>query len=254
MNHAAMDRPTARTILTLLGLLAMMPAITATADTTPDTSRTITSQPSTAEVSVALGQRLIRAMYQQCGLEAEFLEVPSARALSLAETGRVDGELARIPGVVNAESELVPLQPPLIHLQLVPMFLDPSIPRDHSLESAQRIGYINGYRMAPPILPDGKIIIPARNTDHLVLLLEKGRIDVALTLAWDAQQAARNFNQLIIGDPVLEAPLLHYINRSRAADAPCLSQALQELQAAGFVRELISSLPLQSPQTAADTH
>lgn len=252
MSKMAMERHAVRTTLAIFSLLALLPMLAAKADTRPPGTRLIASQPGGAEVSVALGQQLIRAMYQNCGLEVEFLEAPSARALSLAETGWTDGELARIPSVVSPHSDLVPLQPPLVQLKLVPIFLDPKISRTNSLDAAQRIGYINGYRMAPPVIPDGKIAVPARDSEQLILLLERGRIDVALVLDWDAQQAAEDYNRIIIGEPVLESPVHHYINRNRLADAPCLSQALQELQNAGFVERLISKIPRQAPQTASD--
>ncbi len=204
--------------------------------------RRITSLEDTSEASVHAGQQLISAIYEGCGLTVKFLEAPPARSLSLAEAGRSDGELARVREVINENGPLVALNPPLTLLQLVPIYLDPGIPAQNPLVAVDRIGYINGYRMVPPLLPNGTSTLLAHNTEHLVLLLENNRIDVGLTLGWDAQKAALNNNALIIGEPILEAPVYHYVHRSRVADLPCLSASLTRLKAEGHVDDLLNAI------------
>ncbi len=231
--------------ITLLAITFSVP-IAQAAPKSPDI-RLIASPPESSDFSIALGQQLIRAIYQQCGLTVEFLEAPPARSVTLAETGWADGELARPAHSVNPDSELVPLEPPISRLQLVPIYLDPAIPHEHSLDAADRIGYINGYRLAPQLLPSGKQGLAAHSTDQLLRLLEMGRIDAGVTLGWDAQRAAAVNPKLMIGAPILDSPVYHYIHNSRLKDAPCLSLALQGLKDSGYVDRL-NNEAISAPQ------
>lgn len=200
--------------------------------------RLIASPPESSDFSIALGQQLVRAIYQQCNLTVEFLEAPPARSVTLAETGWADGELARPAHSVNPDSELVPLEPAIDRLQLVPIYLDASLPQEAPLEAVDRIGYINGYRLAPQLLPEGKQVLTAHSTEQLLRLLELGRIDAGVTLGWDARRAAAAHPELIVGTPILDSPVYHYIHNSRVNDAPCLSLALQKLKDSGYIEQL----------------
>lgn len=225
-------------------VLLLLPAVwlVSVAAERPDSVRLITSLEDTSEASVHAGQQLITTMYQRCGLTVKFLEAPPARSLSLAEAGRSDGELARLRASIDHNGPLVALEPPLTLLQLVPIYINPDIPQRGILAAVERIGYINGYRMVPPLLPPGKSTLLAHNTEHLVLLLQNDRIDVGLTLGWDAEKAVGDHEGLMAGEPILEAPVYHYIHRSRVDDAPCLSEALLQMKAEGHVQELLDSI------------
>ncbi|MDX1755477.1 MAG: hypothetical protein R3175_05385 [Marinobacter sp.] len=204
--------------------------------------RLITSLEESSEASVHAGQQLITAVYENCGLQVNFLEAPPARSLSLAEEGRADGELARLRTSIDANGPLVALEPPITVLQVVPIYVNPDIPASNTLASVKRVGYINGYRMVPPLLPRGVSTLLAHNTEHLVLLLERDRIDVGLTLGLDAEKALLEHEGLMAGNPVLQEPVYHFIHRSRIDDMPCLSKSLQRLKEEGHVDRVLDSI------------
>lgn len=240
-----------KSFVVLFALLALTLPTTNTLAASPSANtRLIASPPESSDFSIALGQRLIQAMYQQCGLTVEFLEAPPARSVSLAETGWADGELARPSHSVDPDSELVPLEPPIDRLQLVPIYLDSTLPAEAPLAAVERIGYINGYRLAPQLLPEGKQVLAAHSTEQLLRLLELGRIDAGVTLGWDARRAAAAQPGLIVGPAILDSPVYHYIHHSRLNDAPCLSMALQKLKDSGYV-ERLSEQAIQPPKQTA---
>lgn len=207
---------------------------------TQDT-RVITTPSTTSEVSVVLGKQIIRKLYDSCGLDIRYLDVPAARAVLMAEKGQSDGELARIPMAVNDNAPLLPLTTPIQDARLVSVALYGDAVDSKASLKGKRIGFLNGYRMIAPVLPEDATQVATSDTFQLIDLLERGRIDVALTLEWDALAAKRKNPNLSIGEPLLEAPIYHWVHDSRKDDVPCLSQALDSMKASGELDRIISA-------------
>lgn len=205
-----------------------------------DTSTRIITTPSiTSEVSVVLGKKIVRRLYESCGLDIRFLDVPAARAVLMAEKGQSDGELARIPMAVREGAPLVPLEMAIEEARLVPLFLNKESAEAHTRLAGKRIGFLNGYRMVAAVLPDDATQLATSDTFQLVGLLKRKRIDVALTLEWDALAAKHRNPEMVIGEPLLESPIYHWVHESRKKDIPCLSEALEEMRADGELQRLI---------------
>ncbi|MDL0431534.1 transporter substrate-binding domain-containing protein [Marinobacter sp. TBZ242] len=202
-------------------------------------TRVITTPSITSEVSVVLGKKIIRELYASCGLNISYLDVPAARAVMMAEKSQSDGELARIPMAVKDEAPLVPLHTPIEMARLVPLFLDSESAAAHSDLTGKRIGFLNGYRMIAAVLPDNATQVATSDTFQLVSLLERKRIDVALTLEWDALAAKHQNPDMVIGKPLLESPIYHWVHQSRENDIACLSEALIDMKEDGELQRLI---------------
>ncbi|AHI33191.1 hypothetical protein AU15_11680 [Marinobacter salarius] len=154
-------------------------------------TRVITTPSTTSEVSVVLGKQIIRKLYDSCGLDIRYLDVPAARAVLMAEKGQSDGELARIPMAVNDNAPLLPLATPIQEARLVSVALNGKAGDSKASLKGKRIGFLNGYRMIARVLPEDATQVATSDTFQLIDLLERGRIDVALTLEWDALAAKR---------------------------------------------------------------
>lgn len=220
--------------------LLMLTASNAWPNNDSQTIRVITTPSTSSEVSVVLGKQIIRKLYDSCGLAIKYLDAPAARAVLIAEKGQSDGELARIATAVKESAPLLPLTTPIQNARLVPVSLNGEAGDPKMSLQGKRIGFLNGYRMTAPVLVGNTTQLATSNTFQLIDLLERGRIDVALTLEWDALAAKRKNPSLSIGEPLLEAPIYHWVHESREDDIPCLSGALESMKASGEIDRIIS--------------
>lgn len=202
-------------------------------------ARVITTPSTTSEVSVVFGKKIVRQFYISCGLNIRYLDVPAARAVMMAEKSQSDGELARIPMAVKENAPLIPLHIPIEVARLVPLFLNNESAKLHSDLTGKRIGFLNGYRMIAAVLPENATQVATTDTFQLASLLKRKRIDVALTLEWDALAAQHHNPEMVIGKPLLESPIYHWVHKSRKNDIPCLSAELNDMKADGEVQRLI---------------
>lgn len=219
------------------------------ADGSDARTRVITAPSTTSEVSVVFGKKIVRQFYVSCGLNIRYLDVPAARAVMMAEKSQSDGELARIPMAVKENAPLIPLHIPIEVARLVPLFLNSESAKRHSDLTGKRVGFLNGYRMIAGVLPENATQVATADTFQLVSLLKRKRIDVALTLEWDALAAQHHNPEMVIGKPLLESPIYHWVHKSRKNDIPCLSAALNDMKAEGEVQRLIQEgIELSSPK------
>lgn len=202
-------------------------------------TRVITTPSTTSEVSVVIGKRFVRRLYESCDLNISYLDVPAARAVMMAEKSQSDGELARIPMAVKENAPLLRLDVAIADARLVPLFRNKESAEAFAGLTGQRIGFLNGYRMIAAVLPEDSTQVATSDTFQLVSLLKRQRIDVALTLEWDAQAAQYRNPELVIGEPLLESPLYHWVHESREADVPCLSNTLEEMRTGGEFQRMI---------------
>lgn len=221
-------------------LAFMLMAANAWPNNDTQSTRVITTPSTTSEVSVVLGKQIVRNLYDSCGLNIRYLDVPAARAVLMAEKGQSDGELARIPIAVKENAPLFPLDTPIDEARLVSVVLNGDPKHSEASLEGQRIGFLNGYRMIASVLPEHATQVATSDTFQLISLLERGRIDVALTLEWDALAAKRKNPRLTIGEPLLKAPIYHWVHESRKDDIPCLSRALESIKASGELDRIIT--------------
>lgn len=235
-NHRQAALPGFAALL-ILSTASAMADNRATENSAADT-RVITTPSTTSEVSVVIGKKIVRRLYADCGLNISYLDVPAARAVMMAEKSQSDGELARIPMAVKDNAPLLPLNIPIETARLVPLFKNSQSGETHESLAGKRIGFLNGYRMIAAVLPDEATQVATTDTFQLVSLLERERIDVALTLEWDALSARHHNPGMVIGEPLLESPLYHWVHESREDDIPCLSSALSHMKDTGEVQRL----------------
>lgn len=202
-------------------------------------SRVITTPSTTSEVSVVLGKKIVRQLYDSCGLNISYLDVPAARAVMMAEKSQSDGELARISMAVKENAPLLPLHTPIGRARLVPLFLNSESAKAHTGLAGKRVGFLNGYRMIASVLPEDVTRVATADTFQLISLLKRQRIDVALTLEWDALAARHSNPDMVIGEPLLESPIYHWVHKTRQTDVSCLSEALSEMKTGGELERII---------------
>ncbi|MGP4843401.1 hypothetical protein ACTXGQ_04665 [Marinobacter sp. 1Y8] len=201
--------------------------------------RIITSPSSVGEVSVNIGQRVVRAMYQRCGYGVHFLEVPAARAFVMAEAGQSEGELARVKAAVKPGAPLLSLNEVLLELPLVPVYFGGG-QLAPSGSKGERWGFLQGYRQFARKMPAEVTAIPVRGTEQMHTMLERRRIDVALMMEFDARVYSRLDSTLVVGKPAALLTLYHFVHESKVASISCLSRQLAAMKQDGEYDRVIS--------------
>lgn len=220
----------------LVFLLAIMAGVCSAGET-----RIIASPPGHDDNAFKYAQKYVSRIYEECALQVVYLEFPQERSIVTAETGNIDGELARIKAVVSKDSPLIPLPTPLLHIEIVPVrhFGGEPIQSVGDLEGKQ-LAYQRGFRILNHLVPDTASVIKVNTTHQIFRLLSRGRADVGLMMK---QQALINFSSypnMTMDEPILTEPVYHFVHERHAGDILCLDRSLNKLIEGGIVERLES--------------
>lgn len=221
-------------------LLMLLPARQAMANDI----RSVTISGMKDAMSHRIAAEVVRAMYIRAGVKAEFKYYPARRSLELANSGKTDGEMARIAGTEQAYPHLVRISTPVFYINGV--VFTKRVTRDIRTWTdlkGLKVGIIQGVRYSEVALSFMKTF-RARSQDHLFKLLDHDRIDVAVTVKesgeHDVDMRFKNSGIHIIGQPLYSAPLYHYIHEKNAALAPKLESVLHAMMEEGTIEKLWS--------------
>lgn len=189
---------------------------------------TIEDVPATGAAIQVLAQA-----YDQIGRQFSTLEVPSNRALMLANSGAVDGDLFRIGGIADDYPNLIKVPTPLMTGELHAVTLNPTL-RKWSKEQLgpKRVGVRRGVLVAE-MAAEGMNVILVDRYDQILRLLESGRIEVGLISDIEGSSPIHTqpwSHVRTLEEPVRYFTLHHYLHRKHRDMVQPLSQALQQLQ------------------------
>ncbi len=184
-------------------------------------------------------KEVVRAVYEKIGIGVEFNDLPARRALGWANTGKTDGDLARIDGTEKKFTNLIKISTPVTMFKGVAF--TKKIQRDiQSWEDLKglSVGIIAGIRYSD-IGTKGLDRIPAKDMTHLFNLLFRDRIEVAIA-DFDSGKIEiyRNFKATKIhniGQPLHSAPLFHFIHKKNRDLVPRLESALRSMLESGQI-------------------
>lgn len=171
-------------------------------------------------------------------------QVPSQRALFMAENGLVDGDLFRIEGIEAEHPNLVPVPYPMFQGKVIALFARPGdkcsdkLP-DGPLIAAVRRGVIIEQRTA---LSLGLIPVYTGSYAQLEMLVDSGRVDLALISEIEGispltRRALKHHQKLCA--PVAHFTLFHYLHRRHAELANTLADALEKLERNGEKQRIL---------------
>ncbi|MBC8439052.1 MAG: transporter substrate-binding domain-containing protein [Deltaproteobacteria bacterium] len=189
-----------------------------------------------------LAKEVVRVAYKKIGFSVEFNDLPARRALEWANSGKTDGDLARIDGTEKKFTNLIKISTPVTEFKGV--VFTQKIKKDIlSWEDLNglSVGIIGGIQYSD-IGTKGLNRILAKDMSHLFKLLTKDRIDIAVAVL-DAGKIEiyRNFKESkiqIIGQPLYSAPLFHYVHKKNKYLVPQLEIALQEMMENGEIESI----------------
>ena len=193
--------------------------------------------------SSRMAMQLLATAYQQLGITMNTVVAPSRRALLLADSGQIDGDLFRIDTVARDYPNLIKAPYPLLKGRLYAVFSDPSMqalptPNNPPLMVAVRRGVIIAEVTAAEL---GMEPVQADDYDQIRNLLDQKRVAMALIADVEGISPLNrsdwaHFTRL--PEPVVEFELFHYLNRRHQSLAPALANVLETLDSSG-VKEKI---------------
>lgn len=195
-----------------------------------------------------LAERLLSRAYDQLGYTINVRYMPSRRALVMANSGRVDGELFRVAGVERAFPNLIAVPYPLIRGRLMVVTLDQNLTDwSPALLARSVVGVRRGIIVAERAA-DGMQTILFNDFEQMLELLKAGRIDVGLVSEVEgvsSMTAAQQAQVTILKRPLSAYTLYHYLNHKHRELVQPLAAVFQRLTETGEFRAIVKAA--QSP-------
>ncbi|WP_223133621.1 hypothetical protein [Marinobacter sp. AL4B] len=187
----------------------------------------------------------LQKAYQRLGVGMKTLQTPPRRALMMANTGMLDGDLFRIEQAAFDYPNLVRVDYPLLKGKLHAVVRPGegnllSAPSAKPKTAAIRLGIIIAEQTAKAM---GLQPVQANTYEQARALLESGRVDTAFVadiegfgpLALDSWQEFE-----ILPEPVATFTLFHYLNRRHEELAKALPAILADLEKEGIKTKILS--------------
>lgn len=176
--------------------------------------------------------------YGWLGVTIEFVDMPGERALVESNSGRVDGETARIAGMESRYPALRRVDVPL-YINTNSIFVygnGKPVPTSLSqLSKLGSVGIIRGWKASEDAVAGWNNVERVNSYHSALRMLKFGRLDAFLGRGEDTLLALQKEN-LSGGDfpskVVLRFPLFHYLHQKHEALLPVITRELIKLKGA----------------------
>jgi len=187
-------------------------------------------------VDTVIGEVIVREAYSRLGIDVIIKKYPAERAVRLADRGDVDGEVQRFAGLSDLYPNLIQVRPAINFIEATVFSKETTFPIEgwESL-SPYRIGLIRGIKFAERNT-EGMSVAKAGGYDVLFRLLDRGRVDIAMSPRVNGLYHLKRTR--IDGIQPLEpsvamVDLYHYLNSKHADLAPYVSAMFSRMRASG---------------------
>lgn len=190
----------------------------------------------TNSVGTVISEVITRKAYKRIGIDVEIRKYPAERALRIANSGKVDGEVQRIDGIAATYHNLIQVRPAISYLEGT-AFSRTKIFVVKGWESLRpyRIGYIRGIKFAERNTRNMNSVAVG---DYLGLfqMLAKERFDIIVSprlngLYQMEQLDIRGVHELT--PAIMRFDLFHYLHQKHVKLVPKISAVFAEMAASG---------------------
>lgn len=185
---------------------------------------------------------VLKRAYATAGLELRARALPLRRSLQMAVAGELDGELMRLPVVLDNHESLMRIGVPIVQLTYSAYMKGKTCPQRVTLDelAQKRVSYIRGIRAIETVLPSAKLVAATHYAESFKQL-DVGIADVALGVELETdlallRQQVRGICK--IAEPLARLELYHALHLRHAALAPRIEQALTALQRSGEIAKI----------------
>ncbi|RCW64981.1 hypothetical protein DET61_1132 [Marinobacter nauticus] len=192
--------------------------------------------------------QILETAYQRLDINMTTLVAPSRRALLMADTGNLDGDLFRIATVAEGYPNLVRVDFPLLKGKLHAVVRNREIQQlpesrtNDPIKVAIRRGVIIAENTATELDMEP---IHAESYEQVRTLLEMRRVDLAFVASIEGitPMANADWHHLhILPEPVATFILHHYLNRRHAGLAEDLAEVLVQLEQEGVRGQILRTV------------
>lgn len=190
---------------------------------------------------------LSKEAFRRIGADFKLVSLPSERSLHSANLGEVDGEGLRVPGLNSQYPNLIQVPERFIGISFVAFAKDASIRLDQGWESlkSHRVAFITGWKMFENNAGGAKVVNKVDKAEQMFLMLDGGRIDLALYTRADGVALARSMGLSAVAplSPALkDVDMFLYLHKKHEALVPKLAQALRDMKADGSYARILAAL------------
>ncbi|MFW7522692.1 substrate-binding periplasmic protein [Vibrio ostreicida] len=194
-----------------------------------------------------ISAKIMTEIYSQLGYDLQVKPLPGLRAQSAANSGKVAGEVARIWGYGDQTPNVIRVPTAYYSLQTVGYALSNSGIKvnDKKELSRYKVVIIRGVKHTAKIIQGMKksSIEVIDNPESMMQSVSSGRAQIALTnplLGSLVLQKLGANNMELVGPPLDQLELYHYIHKDHADLVPIINQKIIELRDSGELDTLIA--------------
>lgn len=186
------------------------------------------------------GERILKEVYQQLNMDVGVEFYPGERSLIAANTGKTDGELARIKGIEKEYPNLIMIPVPLTELSLAAFSNQALNITTFDDLKKYRIGFVGGTKILNQMTAGFPHVLRVNHPDQLFDMLLLGRVDVVIDTYEDGLvilQSEKYQQVKIINASLLKYPVFHYVNKKHAKLVPAISKIFEKMRDKGVLQK-----------------
>ena len=205
--------------------------------------------------------RIVNEAFRRIGLKSRVVFTPNERSLISVNEGMFDAEINRVAGMEKKFNNLIQVPEPNMTMHFV-AFATKNIPiTDWGSLRLYKIGLEKGWKILEQNTHDFPHVKRVMNVNQLFLMLEKGRLDVALYskilgYEWINKLDCEHIKHL--DPPLASKDMFLYLHKKNAKLAIPLAKALQEMKRDGtydrIVQETTGLLFKKKQKSEGKTH
>ena len=180
---------------------------------------------------------LYRELFARLGIAFEIQPLPAERALQNANAGIDDGEICRVAGLQNIYPNLVHTTEPVMGYQMVVFSKEKNfqVAGPESL-NPHELGIVTGWKILERTTQHHPSRIMVDSADQLFLMLDQGRIEIALIERLVGMEAVNHLGLKgvrILSPPFLTGDWFLYLHKKHQALIPRIDAELRRMKQDG---------------------
>lgn len=185
----------------------------------------------------SMSAEMMTVAWKRAGYDIDITWLPGKRALLESTAGNFDGEISRIGALAKRYPMLkrVAVSHHLMGNYAFVRMADRDVISPAGIRN-YTIGLVNGI-VANKRFTEGMTRTFLNDVDHLFIMLEKRRVDVAMTSGLTGRiSILQNFSAddfFMYPEPLVQNPLYHYLHERKAYLLPVINAELEKMKRAG---------------------
>ncbi|WP_410498439.1 substrate-binding periplasmic protein [Chitinibacter sp. S2-10] len=185
---------------------------------------------------------VLTEVYRRAGIPLRLITMPGLRASAEADSGRIDGEVARVSSYGKQYPNLIRVEPPIDALTVSAYFkksLNAQIKTRDDLKKYS-IGYVRGLKVPAELVMNFPRVLDTQSSKSLVQMLNADRFEVIVnnnssTDFYINQMGLKNIEKV----ELRHEPLHHYLHKKHSDLARIISATITQMIQSGELAKLL---------------